>query len=114
MNYIKGKIRNIIYENEKISYLETLDSFAIQLKINKRSQSYFVNNMTISIITVCYNSSKTLSRTIESVLNQKGVHLEYLIIATKQHICEEVKTIIIVSSVAQTKRCFKETLHPFI
>ena len=39
-----------------------------------------MNNMTISIITVCYNSSKTLSRTIESVLNQNGVHLEYLII----------------------------------
>lgn len=36
--------------------------------------------MKISIITVCFNSSKTISRTIESVLNQKGIHLEYLII----------------------------------
>lgn len=36
--------------------------------------------MTISIITVCYNSSKTLARTIESVLIQNDVQLEYLII----------------------------------
>ena len=36
--------------------------------------------MTISIITVCYNSSKTIARTIESVLAQDGVRLEYLII----------------------------------
>ena len=36
--------------------------------------------MKISIITVCYNSSQTISRTIESVLAQKDVQLEYLII----------------------------------
>ena len=36
--------------------------------------------MTISIITVCYNSGKTIARTIESVLAQKNVRLEYLII----------------------------------
>lgn len=36
--------------------------------------------MTISIITVCYNSGKTIARTIESVLVQKSVRLEYLII----------------------------------
>ena len=36
--------------------------------------------MTISIITVCYNSSQTISRTIESVLAQKDIRLEYLII----------------------------------
>ena len=36
--------------------------------------------MKVSIITVCYNSSQTISRTIESVLSQNDVQLEYLII----------------------------------
>lgn len=36
--------------------------------------------MKISIITVCYNSEKTIARTIESVLSQKNVELEYLLI----------------------------------
>ncbi len=36
--------------------------------------------MKISIITVCYNSSKTIARTLESVLLQDNVQLEYIII----------------------------------
>lgn len=36
--------------------------------------------MKISIITVSYNSEKTIERTINSILNQKNVELEYLII----------------------------------
>lgn len=36
--------------------------------------------MKISIITVCYNSEKTISKTIESVLKQEDIQLEYLII----------------------------------
>ena len=36
--------------------------------------------MTISIITVCYNSSKSIADTIESVLAQDVVQLEYLVI----------------------------------
>lgn len=35
--------------------------------------------MKISIITVCYNSAKTIERTIKSVLMQKKVDLEYII-----------------------------------
>lgn len=36
--------------------------------------------MKISIITVCYNSEKTISKTIESILSQNNIQLEYLII----------------------------------
>lgn len=37
-------------------------------------------NPLVSIITVCYNSEKTIAKTIESVLNQTCSNLEYLII----------------------------------
>ena len=39
-----------------------------------------INNPSVSIITVTYNSEATLARTIESVLNQTAKPLEYIIV----------------------------------
>lgn len=39
-----------------------------------------MNDMLVTIITPCFNSEKTISRTIESVLGQKYSNMEYLII----------------------------------
>ena len=36
--------------------------------------------MEVSIITVCYNSEKTIERTIQSVLNQTYQDYEYIIV----------------------------------
>ena len=39
--------------------------------------------MKFSIITVCYNSEKTIERTIQSVLNQTFQDFEYIIVDGK-------------------------------
>lgn len=39
-----------------------------------------MNNFMLSIITVCYNSAKTIEQTIQSVINQNYDNIEYIII----------------------------------
>jgi glycosyltransferase involved in cell wall biosynthesis len=66
----------------------------------------------ISIITVCFNSAKTIRQTIESVLNQTYTHIEYILVDGKSTdntlaIIEEyapqfaAKGIVIVGSLSQ-------------
>ena len=43
----------------------------------------FMKNVKVSIITPCYNSGKTIRRTIESVLNQTFSNIEYIIVDGK-------------------------------
>ena len=59
--------------------------------------------MKISIVTVSYNSSLTISRTIESVLSQKNIDLEYIIVdgASKDG------TVDIIRQYAEKKSCIK-------
>ena len=38
------------------------------------------NNMLVTIISVAFNSEKTIARTIESVLNQTYGNIEYIIV----------------------------------
>ena len=42
-----------------------------------------MKNICVSIITVCFNSEKTIERTIQSVLEQTYENLEYIIVDGK-------------------------------
>ncbi len=52
-----------------------------------------MENSLVSIVTVCFNSEKTIERTIKSVLNQTYKNIEYIIIdgASTDHTLEIVK-----------------------
>lgn len=53
-----------------------------------------MNNLKVSIITVCFNAEKTILNTIESVLSQNYKHIEYIIVdgASKDNTVEILKS----------------------
>ena len=65
--------------------------------------NFLILLMKISIVTVSYNSSLTITRTIESVLSQKNIDLEYIIVdgASKDG------TVDIIRQYAEKKSCIK-------
>lgn len=61
-------------------------------------------NVFFSIITVCYNSEKTIEKTLKSVLNQSYQNFEYIVIdgASTDHTLDVIK---------QYKNCFEEKMQ---
>jgi len=61
------------------------------------------NNALVSIITICYNSSRTISKTIDSVLSQSYKNIEYIFIdgASKDDTVGIIK-----DRIGKNKNCF--------
>ena len=64
-----------------------------------------INNIKITIITVCYNSEKTIKDTLESVKNQKFKNIEHLIIDGKS----SDQTLLIAKNYPHIKKIISET-----
>jgi len=64
-----------------------------------------INNIKITIITVCHNSEKTIKSTLESVKNQKFKNIEHLIIDGKS----SDQTLLIAKKYPHIKKIISET-----
>ncbi|WP_418965060.1 glycosyltransferase, partial [Cetobacterium sp.] len=57
-----------------------IESLYGSLVLKKNNTGEQMNDILVSIVTVAYNSSKTIEKTIESVLNQSYKNIEYIIV----------------------------------
>ena len=64
------------------------------------------SNLKVSIITVCFNSEKTIADTIQSVMNQTYPYLEHIIVDG----CSTDKTVEIIRSYNEHLTCIDSTI----
>lgn len=82
VDVFKKVFGNLVYEknmNVPKNWIKYSD-FSESIKIAENKEQEVEENPLVSILTVSYNSEKTISKTIEAVLNQTYTNIEYIII----------------------------------